>query len=284
MVAHDAMQTFGHGFGRLDVLNDVQNIWFHACVLDGIIACVIQISFAYRIYLLSHSKIIPAVVSLLALNQCAAAVTTGALAKINGTVSNISFDRTMRPVAGLWLGGSALCDILIALTLTYVLSKFELSKHEFSKHSSFTETRDRIKRIIRLTMETGSLTAIIATTALILFIVFPFEDYEICPAIILAKMYSNSLMVMFNSRIQTQTGLGQRVDASGESKLEATVVSLAHRNTDARMGSGPVGVRVDETTSGLIFWNGAAFAMEPIPAPGEALCTTSRSSGLSNNV
>jgi len=44
--------------------------------------------------------------------------------------------------------------------------------------------------------------ALVATCQLILFTAIPQRNYHIVPAIILAKVYSNSLMVVFNSRIR----------------------------------------------------------------------------------
>ncbi|KAG7091710.1 hypothetical protein E1B28_008112 [Marasmius oreades] len=220
MVAHDAMQTFGYGFGDLDAVDSVQTIWFHSGVLSGIIACVIQNYFAYRIYILSHSKIIPAVVSLLAWTQCVAAIAMSVMAETNGSTSKVAIDKTMLPIAVLWLGGSALCDILIALTMTYMLSGYD---------GGFRKTQDRINQIIRLTMETGSLTATFATVDLILFTVSPSVVYHMCLSIILAKMYSNSLLVIFNSRIRNSTLQGQQAD------LSFVCNNLEHQNTDTRM-------------------------------------------------
>ncbi|KAG7091711.1 hypothetical protein E1B28_008112 [Marasmius oreades] len=200
MVAHDAMQTFGYGFGDLDAVDSVQTIWFHSGVLSGIIACVIQNYFAYRIYILSHSKIIPAVVSLLAWTQCVAAIAMSVMAETNGSTSKVAIDKTMLPIAVLWLGGSALCDILIALTMTYMLSGYD---------GGFRKTQDRINQIIRLTMETGSLTATFATVDLILFTVSP--------------------SVVYHIRIRNSTLQGQQAD------LSFVCNNLEHQNTDTRM-------------------------------------------------
>ncbi|EEB96118.1 hypothetical protein MPER_04802 [Moniliophthora perniciosa FA553] len=77
--------------------------------------------------------------------------------------------------------------------MTYVLSRM---------NGGFQETRDLVRRIIRLTMETGSLTAAVALVDLLLFLVFPNDDFHIVPALTLAKLYSNSLLVVFNSRLR----------------------------------------------------------------------------------
>ena len=62
-----------------------------------------------------------------------------------------------------------------------------------------------VTKFICLTIETGTLTATIAVVDAILFLGFRDSDYHITPALILAKLYSNTLLVKFNSRITIST-------------------------------------------------------------------------------
>ncbi|ESK91204.1 hypothetical protein Moror_2924 [Moniliophthora roreri MCA 2997] len=191
MITHDAFKNFAYGFGTVDSLNQINIIWFDVCILDGLVAFLVQCYFSYRIYLLSRFKVLVALILFTAFAQFAGAIATGVIAEEVGVFSRLRAACFIP--ACFWLGGSALCDIIIALSMTYVLSRM---------NGGFQETRDLVKRIIRLTMETGSLTAAIALVDLILFLVFPNDDFHIVPALTLAKLYSNSLLVVFNSRLR----------------------------------------------------------------------------------
>ena len=77
MITHDAFQNFVYGFGEMSALDDLQVLWFDTAIVDGIgecarlvdspfflnrlstVAFMVQTYFAYRIYLLSRSKVIP---------------------------------------------------------------------------------------------------------------------------------------------------------------------------------------------------------------------------------
>ncbi|KAF9262829.1 hypothetical protein L218DRAFT_840393, partial [Marasmius fiardii PR-910] len=204
MVTWDAFQNFTFGFGQPGALDKMNLLWFDCCLIDGAVAFVVQAYFAYRIYRLSKSKTLTGIILFMALAQFGGAVATAALAEIVGLFSKIA-DRTFIaacPEAStykFWLGGSAACDIVIATSMTYALSRYD---------AEFKDTRDLLRRIIRLTMETGSLTAAVATVDLILFLVFPATPYHITAALILAKVYSNSLLVIFNSRVRIVGGRG----------------------------------------------------------------------------
>ncbi|KAF9255456.1 hypothetical protein L218DRAFT_937646 [Marasmius fiardii PR-910] len=197
MVTWDAFQNFVFGFGQPAALEEVHLVWLDCCITDGIVAFVAQTFYAYRIYVLSKSKLLLGVIVSMALTQLGGAAAAAEVAKAVGTFTDRQRDFT---AVGVWLGGSAACDIVIAVSMTYILSKCD---------AGFQETRDILNRIVRLTMETGILTATVATIDLVLFLVLPQSSYHMTPALILAKLYSNSLMVIFNSRVQIVGGRGQ---------------------------------------------------------------------------
>ncbi|KAK7052958.1 hypothetical protein VNI00_004278 [Paramarasmius palmivorus] len=205
MITYDAFQQFAYGFANVEALDKIHLIWFDCCIVDGLVAFCVQVYFAYRIHLLSRSKALAGVVLFMALTQFAGATAAGILAKI---ANSFALLRERCFIAGcIWLGGSAAVDITIAVSMTYILSRYD---------TGFQETQDLVKRLIRLTMETGSLTAAVAIIDLALFLAFPAEDYHITPALALAKFYSNSLLVVFNSRVRIHGGRGS--DSTADSK------------------------------------------------------------------
>ncbi|KAF9264344.1 hypothetical protein L218DRAFT_808330, partial [Marasmius fiardii PR-910] len=197
MVTWDAFQYFSFGFGQPAALKEINLVWLDCCIIEGAVAFTVQMFYAYRIYLLSKSRLLVGAIVFMALTQFGGAITTAVIAK---TVGRFTEPQRAFVAAGLWLGGSATCDILVATSMTYVLSKCD---------AQFQETRDILNRIVRLTMETGILTATIATINLILFLAFPKSSYYMALSLILAKLYSNSLMVIFNSRVKIVGGRGQ---------------------------------------------------------------------------
>ncbi|KIJ37124.1 hypothetical protein M422DRAFT_50736 [Sphaerobolus stellatus SS14] len=96
------------------------------------------------------------------------------------------------PVVSVWLATSAIVDILVAICMTYLLLK---------RRTHFYQTQLLISRLIRLTIETGSGTAIVAMIDVTLFNTTKGTNLHACPAIVLAKLYTNTLLVVLNSRL-----------------------------------------------------------------------------------
>ncbi|KAG7097842.1 hypothetical protein E1B28_005157 [Marasmius oreades] len=202
MITYDAFQNFVYGFGRPGAFNELNLLSFDVCIIGGAVAFLVQTFFAYRIFLLSKSKLLTGVIVLISLMQLGGAIATAAL---DETVSVLTKFRGNFISACFWLAGSAVCDIVIAVSMTYVLSRYDVS---------FGDTRNLVRRVIRLTMETGSLTATIATLDLILFLSSN-SLYHVTPALTLAKLYSNSMMVIFNSRVEIAGGRHWQSSAEG---------------------------------------------------------------------
>ncbi|KAJ8083482.1 hypothetical protein PM082_009356 [Marasmius tenuissimus] len=198
MVTWDAFQNFAYGFGDPSALDALQLLWLDVCIIDGLVAWVVQLYFAYRIHLLSRSKWLAGLIAVMSTAQFGGAIGTGVIAKHVGLFSQIR-DKTFI-AACFWLGGSAAVDVVIAIAMIFTLSRYD---------TGFQNTKDLVKRVIRLTMETGSLTAAFATVDLILFLVFREIPYHVTPALALAKVYSNSMLVIFNSRVRIVGGRGQ---------------------------------------------------------------------------
>ncbi|KAF9444813.1 hypothetical protein P691DRAFT_645290, partial [Macrolepiota fuliginosa MF-IS2] len=89
---------------------------------------------------------------------------------------------------------SALCDIIIAISMCCCLPKLD-SGIQPSTHAV-------MRRLVRLVIGTGSLTATVAIVDQVLYQTFMHKGYFLAPAFIIAKLYSNSMMVLFNSRLE----------------------------------------------------------------------------------
>ncbi|KDR77670.1 hypothetical protein GALMADRAFT_138739 [Galerina marginata CBS 339.88] len=190
LLTRSAFRTFALGFGNPSVLNEVDILWF-GDVLTGLISFISQTFYAYRIGVLFHKPYLAAVIMLLAVVSLTASIVSGVQAHLAGLFSELLRKDTLI-VAGIWGGGSALCDVLIAVSMTYYLKRHE---------AGFQRTDALLERIIRLTVGTGSTTAAIAILGFLLF--FPVHTtYYQTVVSVQGKMYSNSMMVSLNSRMK----------------------------------------------------------------------------------
>ncbi|KAF9039538.1 hypothetical protein BDZ89DRAFT_945376, partial [Hymenopellis radicata] len=199
----DVFDLFAVGYGDLDTLDQIHLSWLAVPVLTGLVSFIVQCFYGHRIYLLTERCWIPSAIALLAFTQFTAAVTGGIQVYLKGRFSQIESARTASTV---WLAGSAACDVVIAIAMTH---------HLVSADTGFKSTHLILTKIIRLVVETGSVTASVAVLDLILFLVFPHATYHTVPAQCLAKIYSNAVLVLFNSRIKVRGGREEAKDSHG---------------------------------------------------------------------
>ncbi|PBK86519.1 hypothetical protein ARMGADRAFT_1017212 [Armillaria gallica] len=212
-VTQDAFAMFGYGFGDLEALTRMDFNWLVVPVMGGVVACVGQIFYAYRIFVLSRSRTVPAFVTCVSLTSSVAALITGVytfedndITKLNNTKTSIAL--------GIWCGGSALCDVVIAICMAYYLTH---------RNPSFRQTRILVANLIRLTIETGSVTAVVALLSLVLFFVFPHQTFYGPPIFILPKLYANTVYMVLNSRIRI---VGGRDTYASSNDMELTTTLM----------------------------------------------------------
>ncbi|KAF8639118.1 hypothetical protein AX17_001733 [Amanita inopinata Kibby_2008] len=204
--AHDMFKVFATGYGMIGTLDDIHFLWLTIPVLGGITGCIGQLFFAYRISLLSGSPIIVGLIVLLSVCALTAAVYTGVEMYMEEKLA-IVFQSTESYVAyGLWNASAALCDVLIAAFMTYYLSR---------KSTAFRSTNRLITKLIRLTIETGLLTATAAITCVIFLVGLRHNRlaaYFAVPGIPISKLYSNTLLAILNSRARIYGGRNPPAD------------------------------------------------------------------------
>ncbi|CAE6502734.1 unnamed protein product [Rhizoctonia solani] len=102
----------------------------------------------------------------------------------------------------IWLALSALTDVVITCILTWYLH---------THRTGFSKTDDVITRLVRLTVQTGLITTVWATTDLIVYLCWS-NNMHLLFQLPLCKLYTNSLMSTLNSR----AGWGGSFSASTE--------------------------------------------------------------------
>jgi len=194
LTGFDANYWFGSGFGNVVKLSNPYASAFDSPMLDGLLSLIVQWYFCYRIWVLSgrgRAWYLPVFIGLVALTQTTAAFISGVRGHI---VGDFAIARAHIDLVALyiWLIGSVVADVLIAISMIYLLLK---------SRSDFEATNALLTRLIRIVLETNLLTAIVAFVSLVLYFSLPDKNYFICPLFFLGKLYSNTLLVTLNNRV-----------------------------------------------------------------------------------
>ncbi|KAJ7144915.1 hypothetical protein C8R43DRAFT_1013469 [Mycena crocata] len=188
----NTIRTFGSGWGDFQELDNVGWVWLSVPVMGSSIASAGQLFFAWRIYIISDKKkYVPALIAAVTMIQLGAGIWTGVLIARAAKFSRLEFDHLKTPV--VWLAATAASDILIVLGMIYYVLKARIPEFR-------TSTQAALGRIIKVTVETGMLCALFACVDLALFVSFNGNNYHLGVCIWLSKVYSNSIMVILNSR------------------------------------------------------------------------------------
>ncbi|KAK0459324.1 uncharacterized protein EV420DRAFT_315280 [Desarmillaria tabescens] len=196
IVTHDAFTVFGYGFGDVEILTDMHSNRLTVPVMSAVAACVGQVFYAYRIFILSKSQTVPILIACLSLTSSVAGIITGVYSFEAGNITKLNNQKTSIAV-GIVCGVSALCDIIIAFCMTYYLMRCDIGSRQ---------TRILVTKLIRLTIEMGSVTAVITLLNLVLFFAFPHQTFYGTPALIMPKLYANTVFMVLNSRIRIMSG------------------------------------------------------------------------------
>ncbi|KAJ7056837.1 hypothetical protein C8F01DRAFT_1257494 [Mycena amicta] len=187
--AADANRWWGDGFGDLLEFSRAGFSPFYTPIMGSVIALAVQLFYCYRISVFRESRGSvwwSAAIAVVSLIQAAGGVGGGVKAFI---ASNEQHDHARVILVYLWLVGDAVADVMIAVTMTYLLSQ-----------ASEPQTRDVVQGVIRLIIETNAFSASVAIIGLVLFAGMPGTDYFICPTMILPGIYANTLLVLLNNR------------------------------------------------------------------------------------
>ncbi|KAI0647778.1 hypothetical protein C8Q79DRAFT_951904 [Trametes meyenii] len=167
-------------------------------VMTGIIAFLVQSFFAWRVKVLTQNYFAVIVILVSSFAQlCGGLGTSIAVGKIPEFVQFQKF----QAIVIVWLAFSAVADTIITASLVW-----HLRRHK----TGMPVTDDIVNRIIRLTVQTGLITALCAIIDLVLFLVTP-TGLHLIFNLPLSKLYTNSLMSSLNSRqgwkYDTSTGV-----------------------------------------------------------------------------
>ncbi|KAH8984017.1 hypothetical protein EDB92DRAFT_1951079 [Lactarius akahatsu] len=207
----DIYYWFVDGFGNVERLARSHFSSIDSPVMRAVISLIVQGYFCYRIWVLNkRSSWICWVIAASAVTQAVAGMWLGIESHMVGGYA------VSKTAVYLWSIPSALADILIAVAMTLLL------RSASSKLSSFV-----LIRVVRLTIETNTLTAGLAITTLVLYAAFPDKLYYMTK--IIGKVYSNTLLVSLNNRIYFREhkppGHGDSACLTVSDRVRATALS-----------------------------------------------------------
>lgn len=245
ILTHDCWKTYAEGFGNLAAVDSTHLIWLAVPVFVGIVSCPVQMYYAYRVYVLSRSRVLYIVICVIALLQGSSAIAEGVAGFQIGNFHDLA--RLSFVSCSIWLAGSAACDFIITCSMVYLLLK---------RNSRIPETHTTIIRLVQLIVETGMLTACAALLELILFLGFPNDSFHATVAFILAKLYSNSLLVLFNNRKQ--------ISRSGPSSHQFSLprVGGSHSEGSTNISLPKTSIRVERSTYVDVADDGESIPLE----------------------
>ncbi|KAF9482715.1 hypothetical protein BDN70DRAFT_402919 [Pholiota conissans] len=228
IVSHDVYAALASSIGvedPLSMVNDIYNHWFTIPVAGGFTGGIGQLFFAYRIWMMtqssaaaalqitskSPSKGPPVIIATLAVASLVSALIAAATffrAKTFSLLLNQEDVGAFESLAsiGVWNGIGAICDIVIALSMPYYLMRHG---------TGLPTTHVMVVKLVRLIIETGILTAIVAILHLCLY--FGNDSAFIIPGLTVSKVYANTMLVLLNNRMEIVAGRRRTQEESHDS-------------------------------------------------------------------
>ncbi|KAJ7485100.1 hypothetical protein B0H11DRAFT_2018115 [Mycena galericulata] len=157
-------------------------------LLTAMSACPIQLFLAYRVFLLSRSHPISAMLIFLTVANAGLATTTSALAF---RVETFDDGSRLKPVTAAWLGVSVANDLAITVLLVLYLNR---------SRTGLSKTDTVINRLIRSAIESAALATLFAIMVLICFTRFSFTGLHLMFSIPLGRIYTSTLLSTLNRR------------------------------------------------------------------------------------
>ncbi|KAI0630712.1 hypothetical protein C8Q77DRAFT_221984 [Trametes polyzona] len=192
LITQTAFEINVYHFGDLNSLTDFHNTWFRTPIMCAIISAVVQWYFCWRILAFSRLKVLVGAMAVLVFVQMALGIAAGILLHVMHVSAVGPLPSVVTTVFIVWFTTSATVDVLIATCMTYCLLKSKSGIHRSDA---------LVSRLVRLTIETGVLTAAFAILNAVLFAASPqtFKVYQ-CVALVLPKIYVNTLLANLNNR------------------------------------------------------------------------------------
>ncbi|KAG7086274.1 hypothetical protein E1B28_002239 [Marasmius oreades] len=175
--------------------------------VTAMIATPVQLLMAWRIKVITQSQsrfkiisgstIMPLIIAIFSVASLAGGIWLGIRVARQPRFEDFA---QFKGASVLWLVSTAVADVLIAGAMVLSLIR---------RKSSFQATNNQIDRILRLTVQTGTLTAVAALADSILFLILPHTTLFFIWDLSLSKLYTNSILSSLNARPWSDPNRGQ---------------------------------------------------------------------------
>ncbi|KIY72056.1 hypothetical protein CYLTODRAFT_418236 [Cylindrobasidium torrendii FP15055 ss-10] len=238
IVFYDAYEMFAIGWGRPDYIQTTNKYpsWIIP-ILTSLMSVTVQCFFAYRFGARTGQFVVCVVIVVLALAQFVAGLVLVVSLQRTGGVSIQSYPYAPGCV---WLGTSATCDLIISLSvLAFFLKHWYQSQSSRMSDDQSTVVRSgtfllptTVVRLVVGAIEAALFCSLFACVQLVLFLKYPASvSYGGTFALNMTKVYSNSMMVMINSRLWNDFSLraGHRDAAASHSIFDTPSMAVRLR-------------------------------------------------------
>ncbi|KAF8184354.1 hypothetical protein K438DRAFT_1974553 [Mycena galopus ATCC 62051] len=174
---------------------------FISPISGGLTSAIVQIFFARRIFILKGDKmwacVVAGIIVLLSLMQSLAGIINVAIfAAFTTEVSELKHFATGVKV---WYIGSAVCDIVITMTMTFILN-------DYRSKIPWKTTDTLLNKLIFNTIETGAATTFVAIVGVVLSILFPATYLGQLQAYTHGPVYAIVIVASLNARADLTPG------------------------------------------------------------------------------
>ncbi|KAH9841813.1 uncharacterized protein C8Q71DRAFT_349276 [Rhodofomes roseus] len=242
-------------FGDLASLNYASWVFATDPAMTAIIALFVQMFFAWRVKVLTGSITAVCVIMFCSLCQWCGGIGTAIAV---GMIPEFTHFQQFEVIVIVWLAFSAVADTMICISLVW-----HLRKHK----TGFSQTDDVVNKIIRMTVQTGLITALCAIIDLVLFLATP-AGLHLIFNLPLSKLYTNSLMSSLNSRAGWKYGNGLGVGTSaselGRSQIKGLQMQSEYGKRVSVMNSAGQEVYIDVESHEMI------DSLDKGPSPSES--------------
>ncbi|KAF7323912.1 hypothetical protein MKEN_00612600 [Mycena kentingensis (nom. inval.)] len=192
----DTLRTLGSGWGNFRELDNVGWSWLSVPVLGSSVAFIGQLFFAWRIWNIARTWIVPACIATISSVQLGFAIATGMKFRDGRFFSKLS-SGTLFELPVVWLATTAATDVLIASATVYYLH----IAREKSLRGMNPLLDSTVKRIVIASVDTGLLCAVCAIFIVSIFVGYDGNNYHLSLCLWLSKVYSNSILAILNLRV-----------------------------------------------------------------------------------
>ncbi|KJA22100.1 hypothetical protein HYPSUDRAFT_202365 [Hypholoma sublateritium FD-334 SS-4] len=251
MLMDNLWRVYAAGFGDLASFDLVDTTWFSVIVIEGIVAFAVQSFYAWRISIISGKKLPTVLIMLAALVSIVAAMISAGHSELARLDSRLDV-RSMVFETNVWQASSATCDVIIAVCMIYYLKKRVPDKEELG---ASTAIHNVVNKIIRITIETGTFTAVVNIVTLALNIISSKDEkfYFQCALATLTGTYATAFMAVLNSRIKFKVSWQSTTWKDTEAGRLPSVGNIMCEDSSSSVIGNPREVKLKARNGGIEF-------------------------------